>query len=181
MISMTVYGNVGSDPKLATTQGGKSTLRFSVASNSGKKDEQEPTWVRVTVWGAQAESLQHLIAKGKRVLVVGPAKLREWQGEKGKQTDLELDARDVQIVDYPERDGDARERPPAQRAAPPPSNPGPALPPGVPAGSALHPATGTPTHYCQPGGTAWTPIPPPAMNGPGLPPPPAPTQARAPF
>lgn len=185
MIHATVFGNVGGEPKLATTQGGKETLKFNVASNSGKGEDKTTTWTRITVWGKQATTLAPLVANGKRVIVIGRASLREWQGNNGKMTDLEIDADDVRIVDYPE-DG---QRPAPQAAASRPAAPaaaaGPALPPGVPAGSALHHAVagGPPTHFCRPGGAAWEPIPAPPSAAPALPPPPAaaPHRAQAPF
>jgi len=165
MISATVFGNVGSDPEMATTSGGTDVLKFSVASNAGHGDQKTTTWVKVAVFGKQAGSLRSLVAKGNRVIATGRLKAREWTGrDGGKRTDVELDADNVQIVDYPEQQAAAPT--PAQARAPMPQPPRQVSPDG------LHEWTGQ----------AWVPraqaapMPPPAM-----PPPPPQAGATVPF
>lgn len=68
-----LVGNVGSDPELRYTKGAHAVCNFSLAVNRRRKqgDEwvDETTWFRVTVWGAQAESVNTYVRKGKQVLV----------------------------------------------------------------------------------------------------------------
>lgn len=72
---ITLVGNVGNDPELRYTPAGMAVCNFSLAVNRswGKGDEkkEETTWWKVAVWGAQAESVNQYVTKGKQVLVVG--------------------------------------------------------------------------------------------------------------
>jgi single-strand DNA-binding protein len=172
MISVQVFGNVGSEPEMATTTGGTNVLKFSVASNEGRGQDKSTTWSRISVFGKQAETLRPLVAKGNRVLVIGTARLREWTGrDGGKRTDLEVDARDVQVIDYPERDQAQQAAPQAQQHAQAP---------------AQAPRQVSPDGLYEYDGRAWVPraqaappAPPPPPNG--APPPPPAAQARVPF
>ena len=73
---LTIVGYLGSDPDMRYTPSGQAVTSFSVASsrkytnNSGQQID-ETTWFRISVWGAQAESCNQYLAKGRPVLVVG--------------------------------------------------------------------------------------------------------------
>jgi single-strand DNA-binding protein len=73
---ITIVGYLGNDPDMRFTPNGQAVTSFSVAAsrkytnNSGQKID-ETTWFRVSVWGAQAESCNQYLAKGRPVLVVG--------------------------------------------------------------------------------------------------------------
>ena len=73
---ITIVGNLGRDPEMRFTSKGKAVTSFSVATNrrytnnNGEKIE-EVTWFRITVWGAQAESCNEYLSKGRPVLVEG--------------------------------------------------------------------------------------------------------------
>lgn len=73
---LTIVGYLGNDPVMRFTPGGQAVTSFSVAAsrsytnNSGQKVD-ETTWFRVSVWGAQAESCNQYLKKGRPVLVVG--------------------------------------------------------------------------------------------------------------
>jgi len=73
---LTIVGYLGSDPDMRYTPSGQAVTSFSVASsrkytnNSGQQVD-ETTWFRISVWGAQAESCNQYLAKGRPVLVVG--------------------------------------------------------------------------------------------------------------
>jgi len=73
---ITIVGYLGNDPDMRFTPSGQAVTSFSVASsrkytnNSGQKID-ETTWFRVSVWGAQAESCNQYLSKGRPVLVVG--------------------------------------------------------------------------------------------------------------
>lgn len=159
MIQSSVFGNIGTDPELKTTQDGKEFLKFSVASNDGRGDKETTTWVRVTVWGGAAKPLAGLLRKGARVLACGSMRQREWTGDRGKNVDLELDAREVKVIDYPERD---QQQAAPQRQAPPAAAP------------AARPVS--PDGMYEYDGRAWVPrqqAAPPPPPAPAPPPPPA--------
>lgn len=73
---ITIVGYLGNDPVMRFTPSGQAVTTFSVAasrsytSNAGQKVD-ETTWFRVSVWGAQAESCNQYLKKGRPVLVVG--------------------------------------------------------------------------------------------------------------
>lgn len=73
---LTIVGYLGNDPVMRFTPGGQAVTSFSIATsrsytnNAGQKVD-ETTWFRVSVWGAQAESCNQYLSKGRPVLVVG--------------------------------------------------------------------------------------------------------------
>lgn len=73
---ITIVGYLGNDPVMRFTPGGQAVTSFSVATsrsytdNSGQKVD-ETTWFRISVWGAQAESCNQYLSKGRPVLIVG--------------------------------------------------------------------------------------------------------------
>ena len=73
---ITIVGYLGRDPEMRFTPSGQAVTSFSVATsrsytnNAGQKID-ETTWFRVSVWGAQAESCNQYLSKGRPVLVIG--------------------------------------------------------------------------------------------------------------
>lgn len=73
---LTIVGYLGNDPVMRFTPSGQAVTSFSIATsrsytnNAGQKVD-ETTWFRVSVWGAQAESCNQYLSKGRPVLVVG--------------------------------------------------------------------------------------------------------------
>lgn len=78
-----ISGNLGRDPELSyTPQTQTACCRLSVAVARQKKEEQ-PDWVRVTVWGRQAETCNQYLTKGQEVKVVGSLRINK--GKDGKE------------------------------------------------------------------------------------------------
>jgi len=73
---LTIVGYLGNDPVMRFTPSGQAVTSFSVATsrsytnNAGQKID-ETTWFRVSVWGAQAESCNQYLSKGRPVLIIG--------------------------------------------------------------------------------------------------------------
>ncbi|HOM66816.1 MAG: single-stranded DNA-binding protein [Brevefilum fermentans] len=73
---ITIVGYLGNDPEMRFMPNGQAVTSFSVAtsnkytSNTGQRVD-ETTWFRVSVWGAQAESCNQYLKKGRPVLVIG--------------------------------------------------------------------------------------------------------------
>lgn len=108
---ITIVGYLGKDPVMRFTPNGKAVTDFSIAtsrsytgSNGQKVDET--TWFRVSVWGAQAESVNQYLKKGSPALVVGTIKPdpqtggpRQWTGDDGVvRTQFEVNARNVRFL-----------------------------------------------------------------------------------
>ena len=69
-------GTVGTVPELKTSAAGKPWAAFNVAVSS--KDEEEPTWIRVAMFGETAEKLCGNLIKGDKVYCEGHLKLSHW-------------------------------------------------------------------------------------------------------
>lgn len=94
---ITVVGNVGGDPELRFTPGGKAVCGFSVASTPRLKDDAgnytdgTATWLRCSAWDQLAENVAESVQKGQRVIVQGRLSTREYETREGeKRTSLEL-------------------------------------------------------------------------------------------
>lgn len=115
MNNWSVTGNLGKDCE-TNTVGGTTVCNFSVAVKSGYGDKAQTLWVRVALWGKQAESrLVDYLKKGQQVAVCGELSTREYEGK----TYLELRAFSVDLVGG-RQEGQAPQAPqqPAQRQAP---------------------------------------------------------------
>lgn len=94
-----ISGNLGRDPELSYTPRTQTACcRLSVAVARQKIGEQ-PDWVRVTVWGKQAETCNQYLTKGQEVKVVGSLRINK--GNDGKEytevvaNNVEFGARNV--------------------------------------------------------------------------------------
>jgi len=101
-----LVGNVGRDPELRFTQSGQAVCNFSLAVNRSWTDRntnerrEETTWFKITVWGAQAETVNQYVQKGKQVLVVGDRiEASAFTGNDGEpRASLEVTARQVRFL-----------------------------------------------------------------------------------
>lgn len=103
MISVTASGNIGRDPEMKYTQSGMGILSFSLASNGREKVEGEwkdvATWLRVTIFGKRAESLEKLLAKGSKVIVRGKLSVRDYTTQAGEsRRSVEVTAEDLEFI-----------------------------------------------------------------------------------
>jgi len=85
-----MVGNLTRDPELRQLPSGASVCRLNMASNRQFKNRQtgmmtqEVCFVDVDVWGAQAESCNQYLAKGRAILVEGRLKFDTWQDAEGQ-------------------------------------------------------------------------------------------------
>jgi single-strand DNA-binding protein len=74
---LTVVGNLGQNPEMRYMPDGQAVTNLSLATNRRWNDRatgetrEEVTWLRVSVWGKQAESANEYLSKGRKVLVEG--------------------------------------------------------------------------------------------------------------
>lgn len=116
MLKATVIGNIGSDPEVRYAASGTPMLRMNVASNYRARVDGEwrdrTEWVRVTVFGARAESLSQHLKKGMRVYCDGRLEARPWSDQQGNvRAGLEMTASDVEFFS-PRATEDGHGRPP---------------------------------------------------------------------
>jgi single-strand DNA-binding protein len=104
MLKLTILGNLGNDPEMRYSAGGAAFLRFNVASsfrtrNQSGEREEKTEWVRVTVFGARAETLGQYLKKGSRVYVDGRLEARPWTDQQGQvRAGLEVVADTVEFM-----------------------------------------------------------------------------------
>jgi single-strand DNA-binding protein len=118
-----LIGNLTRAVELKYTPAGTAVGSFGLATNrnftaqSGEK-KQETCFVRVVVWGKQAETCNQYLAKGSSVFVEGRLIYRTWDSKDGqKKSTLEVRADRVQFLGKPMRDAAAQAEVPAPDAA----------------------------------------------------------------
>jgi single-strand DNA-binding protein len=99
--TITLIGNLTSDPELRFTPSGSPVANFTVASTPRTFDRQSNEWkdgetlfLRAAVWREAAENVAESLTKGMRVIVSGRLKSRSYEtkeGEKRTVTELEVD------------------------------------------------------------------------------------------
>lgn len=93
---MMIIGNLGADPELRYTPGGKAVTELRVAVNDNRKGPdgewiEETLWFRVSVWEQVAERLAEQLRKGNKIYAEGQLRAREYEARDGqKRTSLEL-------------------------------------------------------------------------------------------
>lgn len=84
-----LIGNVGNEPEIRTTAGGKRVAKFSVATNRSYTDrsgqQQDKTeWHRCTAWERIAEIIEQYVHKGDRIYIEGSIEYSQTEDESGK-------------------------------------------------------------------------------------------------
>ena len=104
-----LIGNLTRDPELRYTPNGKAVVNFGIAVNrrftdsSGEKRE-ETCFVRVVVFGKQAESCNQYLTKGRLVFVEGRLQYRSWETNGEKRSSLDVIAERVQFLGVPSKE-----------------------------------------------------------------------------
>ncbi len=106
-----ILGNLTRDPELRSTTSGQSVASFSVATNrrwttKDGQQQEETEFHNVVAWGKLAEICSQILYKGRKVLVAGRLRTRQWEGQDGvKRYSTEIVADQVSATG-PSRGGD---------------------------------------------------------------------------
>ena len=98
-----ISGRLTRDSELRYTPSGTAVTDVVIASNriwskDGERQE-ETTFVDVTIWGKQAESLHTYLIKGRHLMIVGRLKLNKWETEEGdKRSKLTMVAEKINLT-----------------------------------------------------------------------------------
>ena len=132
-----LIGNLTRDPELRHTPKGTAVTELGLAVNrvwydDNKQKQEETTFVDVTFWGRQAESIQQYLTKGRPIFVEGRLQLDSWDDKETgkKRSKLRVIGESFQFIDSKpggggNSGGDYSERPqqsssaPQQRSGPP--------------------------------------------------------------
>jgi single-strand DNA-binding protein len=101
--TITVVGNLTSDPELRFTSSGAAVASFTVASTPRTFDRQSGEWkdgealfMRCSIWRQAAENVAESLTRGARVIVSGRLKQRSYDTREGeKRTVIELEVDEV--------------------------------------------------------------------------------------
>ncbi|RLK47636.1 single-stranded DNA-binding protein [Microbacterium telephonicum] len=101
--TLTVVGNLTSDPELRYTQNGVPVANFTIASTPRTFDRQANEWkdgealfLRASVWREFAEHVAGSLTKGSRVIATGRLKQRSYQDREGNnRTSIELEVDEI--------------------------------------------------------------------------------------
>ena len=75
---------IGQDPELRYSANGTPNMQLSLAYNVGFGDKKTVQWLRATIFGKQAESLQPYLTKGSQIFaVVNDPKVDEFTKKDG--------------------------------------------------------------------------------------------------
>jgi len=97
--TITITGNVATDPEHKRTTNGVAITTFRVASGQRRFDRSANAWVdagtnwyTVSAFRSLADHAFHSLRKGDRVLLTGRLRLREWDNGAKRGTAIEIDA-----------------------------------------------------------------------------------------
>lgn len=101
--TITVIGNLTSDPELRFTPSGSAVANFTIASTPRTFDRQSNEWkdgetlfLRASIWREAAENVAESLTKGTRVIVSGRLKSRSYDTKEGeKRTVMELEVDEI--------------------------------------------------------------------------------------
>lgn len=101
--TITLIGNLTSDPELRFTPSGSAVANFTIASTPRTLDRQSNEWkdgetlfLRASVWREVAENVAESLTKGMRVIVSGRLKSRTYETKEGeKRTVFELEVDEI--------------------------------------------------------------------------------------
>jgi len=101
-VKIQIIGNVGRDPSVRYTQGGKCVASLSLASTYKKEGRPDVTsWFKVTVWDELAERVGENVKKGDFILVEGyRVEIDTWEDKSGStRADIAVTANKVMSFD----------------------------------------------------------------------------------
>lgn len=113
-----LVGNVGKDPDIKYTPGGKPVAKLSLATNERYKDKggewQERTeWHSIIAWQRLAEIVGEYVTKGSRLYIEGRLQTSSWEDRQSGETKFrtEIVAGDIVLLGGSNRNGDFTPRP----------------------------------------------------------------------
>jgi len=109
MFNGTLTGNLGRDPEFQTTQSGQMVAKFSLAVRQPKKggQDQPAFWVKVEVWGKQAEYVANYLKKGASVCVTGQVAEEQWNDKNTGELKKAVVIRNAAVESWQARTDDA--------------------------------------------------------------------------
>ncbi|MGB3571337.1 MAG: single-stranded DNA-binding protein [Phormidesmis sp.] len=76
---VTLVGRVGRDPEIRYFESGNVLAKCGLAVNRRTKNNDQPDWFNLEIWGKTAEIAANYVRKGSLIGVTGSLKLDSWQ------------------------------------------------------------------------------------------------------
>lgn len=96
---ITVVGRAGKDGELQYLASGTAVLKFSLAANTGYKENKITTWYNCAYFGKGAEAVANYVTKGKQILVDGEPKLNQFTTKDGKtMANIEIRVAELRLL-----------------------------------------------------------------------------------
>jgi single-strand DNA-binding protein len=98
-----LVGNLGKDPEVRFTPGGKAVCKFPLATterwSNGEGQHERTEWHNIVVWGRSAENCGQYLAKGRQIYLEGSLRSRSYDDKEGnKRYVTEIVAQRVQFL-----------------------------------------------------------------------------------
>lgn len=102
MTTLTIIGNLTSEPEIRFIPSGAAVVNFTVAStprifNKATNDwaDGDSLFIRCSLWREAAENVAESLHKGNRVIVVGKLKQRSYEKDGQKRDVIELEVEEI--------------------------------------------------------------------------------------
>lgn len=107
---VTLHGNLGQDPDLKVTPGGKAVLNLRLATTTSYVDansvrQEQTDWHTVTIWGKRAAALSKILRKGAPLLVSGRLQTRSYEKNGEKRYAVDVVAHEIVLTGTKPDDG----------------------------------------------------------------------------
>lgn len=103
-----LIGRLTKDVELRYTESGKAVANFTLAVDRPFKNQngkKEADFIKIVVWGKQAESCANHIGKGRLVAIDGRLQIRSYNGNDGQRKYItEVVADTVKFLDKPKEE-----------------------------------------------------------------------------
>lgn len=98
-----ISGNIGADSELRMTPSGLSIVRFSVAVNERKRQQDGSyadytNWINCVMFGKRAEALQPYLCKGSKVSLSGHLHQTTYEHNEERRSKIELIVDEVELM-----------------------------------------------------------------------------------
>lgn len=76
---VTLVGRVGGDPDVKYFESGSVVCNLTLAVNRASRNNDQPDWFNLELWGKQAEIAGQYVRKGSQIGITGSLKFDRWQ------------------------------------------------------------------------------------------------------
>lgn len=105
MNTLSIIGNLATDPDLRYTSTSKAVVEFRLAVD--RRNSENADFFTVKAWGPFAELQAEYLAKGRRVAITGRLTEERWEGDEGEsRSKVVIVASEITWLDGPKAETD---------------------------------------------------------------------------